>query len=257
MTARLVFIGLFSLFVFPLLFLAVWSLSPQWNFPNLIPSDFSMTAWAQLATGKLGEATLNSFSIAVGVTAISILVGFPSGRIFAKHQTVSLQALQTLVLFPTLLPTVMLAIGAQFLFAKLNLSGTMLGVLLSHLIVTLPYSTLISMGIFSNFNFNYDLQARTLGASAAQALWFVTGRALAGGALSVALFSFLISWSQFALTIQIGAGRVQTLPMLVFAYINGGNMQFAAASTAMLILPTLLILIVSHRTMQTIQSWQA
>jgi putative spermidine/putrescine transport system permease protein len=257
MTARLVFTGLFSLLILSLFAMLVWSISPQWNFPSLVPSEMNASAWAQVASGKLGEATLNSFIIAVGVTAISILVGFPSGRIFAKHQTLSLQALQTLVLFPTLLPTVMLAIGAQFLFAKLNLSGTMLGVLLSHLIVTLPYSTLISMGIFSNFNFNYELQARTLGASAVQALWFVTGRALAAGALSVALFSFLISWSQFALTIQIGAGRVQTLPMLVFAYINGGNMQFAAASTAMLILPTLLILIVSHRTMQTIQSWQA
>jgi putative spermidine/putrescine transport system permease protein len=272
MMARLVFTGLFSLVVLPLVALLVWSFSPQWNFPTLVPPDINAAAWVQLANGKLGEATLNSFIIAASVTAISILVGFPSGRIFAKHQTIlhrtishrtilhqaiSIQTLQTLMLFPTLLPTVMLAIGVQFLFTALALSGTMLGVVLAHLIVTLPYAALISTGIFSSFNFNYELQARTLGASAVQALWFVTGPALAAGALGVALFSFLISWSQFALTIQIGAGRVSTLPMLVFAYINGGNMQFATASTAMLVLPTLLILVVSHRTMQAVQSWQA
>jgi putative spermidine/putrescine transport system permease protein len=262
MMARLVFTGLFSLVVLPLVALLVWSFSPQWNFPTLVPPDINAAAWVQLANGKLGEATLNSFIIAASVTAISILVGFPSGRIFAKHRTIlhqaiSIQTLQTLMLFPTLLPTVMLAIGVQFLFTALALSGTMLGVVLAHLIVTLPYAVLISTGIFSSFNFNYELQARTLGASAVQALWFVTGPALAAGALGVALFSFLISWSQFALTIQIGAGRVSTLPMLVFAYINGGNMQFATASTAMLVLPTLLILVVSHRTMQAVQSWQA
>jgi putative spermidine/putrescine transport system permease protein len=267
MMARLVFTGLFSLVVLPLVALLVWSFSPQWNFPTLVPTDMNAAAWVQLANGKLGEATLNSFIIAASVTAISILVGFPSGRIFAKHQTIShrtishraisIQTLQTLMLFPTLLPTVMLAIGVQFLFTALALSGTMLGVVLAHLIVTLPYAALISTGIFSSFNFNYELQARTLGASAVQALWFVTGPALAAGALGVALFSFLISWSQFALTIQIGAGRVSTLPMLVFAYINGGNMQFATASTVMLVLPTLLILVVSHRTMQAVQSWQA
>ena len=58
--------------------------------------------------------------------------------------------------------------------------------------------------------------------------------------LLVLLFSFLISWGQYALTLLVGAGRVQTLPTLVFSYVRGGNEIYAAVAGTLMALPALL-----------------
>ena len=39
------------------------------------------------------------------------------------------------------------------------------------------------------------------------------------------LFAFIISWSQYVLTLLIGGGNVLTLPVLLFSSLPRGTMQ--------------------------------
>ncbi len=45
-----------------------------------------------------------------------------------------------------------------------------------------------------------------------------------------ALFAFIISWSQYILTLLIGGGRVITLPVLLFSFANSGDNVHIIAS---------------------------
>lgn len=131
----------------------------------------------------------------------------------------------------------------QLFYIKLGLTGTLQGVVLAHLLPTLPFAAFVSAGIYANFNSRYEKQARTLGATSLQTLWHVTRPVLQSGVIVVALFSFLISWAQYALTIQIGYGRITTLPTLVFGYLGGGNTQFAAAAgLIIMVIPVIAII---------------
>ncbi len=59
--------------------------------------------------------------------------------------------------------------------------------------------------------------------------------------------TFLISWFQYGLTLLIGAGKVQTLPIKVYDYVNEANIFYAAMASCLLILPPAALLWVNKR----------
>jgi putative spermidine/putrescine transport system permease protein len=65
--------------------------------------------------------------------------------------------------------------------------------------------------------------------------------------MTAALFSFLVSWSQYLLTLAIGGGRVQTLPLLLYSFAAAGRNDITAAIALLYMLPGLLILAITAR----------
>ena len=66
--------------------------------------------------------------------------------------------------------------------------------------------------------------------------------AILPGLLTGALFAFLVSWSQYLLTLAIGGGRVQTLPLMLYSFAAAGRNDLASAIAILCILPGLLVL---------------
>jgi putative spermidine/putrescine transport system permease protein len=58
---------------------------------------------------------------------------------------------------------------------------------------------------------------------------------------------FLISWSQYALTLLVGGGRVLTLPLLLFAFAGSGDLSLAAALSLVFVAPAVVILLLTAR----------
>ena len=54
--------------------------------------------------------------------------------------------------------------------------------------------------------------------------------------------TFLISWFQYGLTLLVGTGKIQTLPIRVYAYVNEADPGYAAVASALLMLPPVLLL---------------
>jgi putative spermidine/putrescine transport system permease protein len=61
------------------------------------------------------------------------------------------------------------------------------------------------------------------------------------------LFAFLISWSQYLLTLIIGGGQMITLPVLLFAFANSGDNAITAALSLLFIAPALLLFLLTAR----------
>lgn len=237
--------------LFPFLALLLWSLGRGWYYPQLLPPEFDVSAWNQLLTGgsRLLRGTLNSASIAAIVTVVCVLVAVPAGRFIALRYGRLGPAIAGLLLFTSILPPVVFGVGILFLFNLLGLTGTVGGVILAHIVPTLSFSTLVATGLFAGYDTGPEDAARTLGATPLRLLFRVTLPSIRPGIGVIALFAFLISWSQYALSLQIGAGRVETLPLLVFAYITGGNPQYGSVAGLVMILPTLIVLGAAYRTL--------
>jgi putative spermidine/putrescine transport system permease protein len=107
--------------------------------------------------------------------------------------------------------------------------------------------TLVMAAVFSRFDPALEAQARTLGATPWQAFRAVTLPVILPGLMTAALFAFLVSWSQYLLTLAIGGGRVQTLPLLLFSFASAGRNDITGAIALLYILPGLLILILTAR----------
>jgi putative spermidine/putrescine transport system permease protein len=152
-----------------------------------------------------------------------------------------------LVLAPLIVPPIAVAMGIQILFIRLGLTDTLLGVIIVHLVPTLPYMIVVMRGVFANFESDYEQQARSLGASPMRVLTQVTLPVVFPGIVTGALFVFLVSWSQYVLTLLIGGGRVQTLPVLLFAFASSGDNTVTAALSLVFVAPAVVILAFTAR----------
>jgi putative spermidine/putrescine transport system permease protein len=247
---RLLAGGLLALWlVLPLVPLAIWSFARGWRFPALLPQDWTLNAWQVALSpggGVLDSLALTTF-IALATTALAALVGVPAGRALGLHDFRGKGLVLLLLAAPVIMPAIAVAPGLHGVFLRLGLTGTVGGVVLAHLVPVIPYMTLIMASVFAGFDTVQEDQARSLGARPLAVWSHVTLPAILPGLLTGALFAFLVSWSQYLLTLSIGGGRVQTLPLTLYAYASAGRNDLAGAIAIIYVLPGVLILLMTAR----------
>ncbi len=228
--------------VVPFALLATWSVGGTWFYPALLPSGRTLDSWRQVGGGDLGAAALRSVALGVGTGAAGTAVGLPVGRALARLRGARRHVGAALAFLPVAAPPVALAVGVQYFFLRSGLGGTALGVLLAHLVPAAGYLSLYFLGVFAAYDDGPEEEARTLGATAWQALRLVTLPALRRQVAEAAALGFLVSWAQVALTQLVGGGLVRTLPTEVFSYVRSGQDRFAATGALLLSAPPLLAL---------------
>lgn len=242
-------VALAGFMVLPLLPLAVWSFAHGWRFPDLLPQDLSLKAWTIAVSGQTG--VLASFALTAWIagvtTLLSLLIGLPAGRALGLYRFRGKGLVTLLLVAPAILPGIALVFGLHGILLRLGLSGTVSGVVLAHLVPVLPYTVLVLAAVYARFDPAYEDQARSLGATPWQCLIRVTLPAIWPGLLAAALFAFLVSWSQYLLTLAVGGGRVQTLPLLLFSSASAGRNDVTSAIALLYILPGLVVLALTAR----------
>lgn len=235
--------------VAPMIPMVIWSVSFRWFFPNVLPTELSPRAWEYVfsPSADVLSTLLTTAGIALVVTVLSILVGVPAGRALGLHEFPGKRFIELLILAPTIVPGLAVVLGIHVVFIRLGLANTVQGVILVHLIPTLPYMTLVMSGVFANYNVDYEQQARSLGAGPLATLWYIMIPSIMPGIIVGGLFTFLISWSQYILTLLIGGGRVVTLPLLLFNFATTSDFAITGALSVVFVVPGILILLLTSR----------
>lgn len=232
----------------PFVPLLLWSLTEQWFFPAILPEKFGTRAWHYIFS-TTGEQILNgliaSFSVASATSLISLLFGLPAGRALGLYTFPGKKCISIILLLPIIVPPLSTSMGLHFWFLQLNLTETFIGVVLVHLTFCLPYTVFVLWGVFNDFNADFESQARSLGASPLQTLFQVTLPMILPGITVAALFSFLLSWSQYLCTLIIGGGKILTLPILLFSLMDAGDRPVASAVSLVFIFPVVIVLAAS------------
>ena len=245
--AAIIFVALLAML--PLTLLFVYSFGRSWFWPQIAPKQWDISAWRYVFSEDSGvlSSTVVSAVIAVAVSLVAVVVSLPAARVLAWREFRGKSAVLFFLLLPVLAPPLAAAMGVHRLFLWIGLAETNAGVLLVHLIPALPYVVLMLAGSFSRVDPDMEAQARTLGASASAVFRYITLPAIAPGLAVAAAFAFLISWSQYLLTVLIGGGRVLTLPITLVAFQRGGDQAIAAALCLVFIFPTLAVFIAVGR----------
>ncbi len=233
----------------PLVPLVGWAVAAEWRFPALIPSRLTLRGMRSLVDPRsdILRGLLTSIGIAVAVAVLACLIGFPAGRAIGLYRFPGRRPVQFLLLAPVIVPGVAVTVGIQVFFVRYGLSDSVAGVILVQLMPTVPYAATVLSGAFANFDVDYERQARALGAGPVRILLFVTLPLLRPAVTVAALFAFLISWSEYVLTLLIGGGQVKTLPLLLFAAVGAADTTVAAALALLLIGPPLVLVVAASR----------
>lgn len=249
-------VGLGASLVLPLGVLAVWSVSLRWYYPALVPQSLDTRAWTDLldVTSPVWSAVRGSVLVG-GLTALlATLAALPAARRLSRESGRARRALTFVMLAPLLLPAFASVMGIHVVFLWLGVADTPLGVVLAHLIPATPYAVLLLTGTFERYDGRYEEVARTLGASARRVTWHVTLPLVRPGLVVAALLAFLVSWSEYLLTLIVGGGQVSTLPLLLLASAQGGDAARTAVLSLIYVAPALVLFALAAR---TLRGWSA
>ena len=195
-------------------------------------------AYGQSEGIKAGLA--NILTISPIVTLVTVLACTPAGYALGRMKLRGRTAMMGLLLGSRTLPPVSVVLPYYFLFQAIGLRGTILGMVLVHLSITIPIVAWILTGFFAALPREIELAARVDGCSRSQAFRRVLLPLAAPGIAASAVISFLFSWNDFLFSLLLTSGTpAQTynsfLSSFTYVYVSAPELFAAAITVQMLV----------------------
>src|SRR5215207_3051573 len=229
-------------FVLPELIVAWVSFNPT---ARMVASatDASLRWYYALWDHKdLLRAFLLSFAIAPPVVLASLLIGGAAAYFVARRKRGSDWVLKSGFIGPLVVPATALGVALSLFLHRLGWTNTIGGVVIGHIVVTLPYTFRTLLAAFEGLDPSLEEAARSLGATGIVGLWRVTLPLIKPGLVAAALFSLIVSIDEFTITLFVGGRVINTVPLAIFnATEYGMDPTIAAASTVLIALSGLTI----------------
>ena len=146
-----------------------------------------------------------------------------------------------LSMLPFLVPSTVFAMGIQVSFIRWGLSNTVTGVVVAHTICSLPYAVHLMIEGTEAVGNKLEEQARVLGAGPWKAFFKVTFPMLMPVMLASMSMSYIVSFSQYFITLLIGGGSVKTFAIVMVPYLQGGDRNIASIYSMIFLGITLIV----------------
>jgi len=233
----------------PLANLVLWSVAERWYTPYKLPVTYGTRYWEVVfrPTGDAMSALSTSVAIACLVVVVALAVSVPAGYALARLRLPARTLIMIAFLLPQAFPSIAIYINVARVFYGLGLTGTIAGVVLVHAAHALVYSVWITSAAFAAVDRDFELAARSIGATPWHAFRTVTLPLAAPGIMASAIFVFLESLDEFTGTFFVGVPQVSTLPLLLYNASMGGNYQIASITALILLVPSVLFMLVIER----------
>jgi putative spermidine/putrescine transport system permease protein len=148
-------------------------------------------------------------------TVVSTTLGVMSAEAFRTRFKGSGPAFY-LIILGMMVPGVLVGLGMALLSNTLGIARAWWGTsFVLHVVYTYPFAFLVMLAIFNRFDRTVEEASLSLGVSPAQTFRRVTFPIIFPGVLSAMLFSFTLSYDEFARTL-FTAGRDLTLPLAIY-----------------------------------------
>ncbi|WP_320917291.1 ABC transporter permease [Enterocloster bolteae] len=229
--------------------LVVWVFTERWAWPELFPQVLSDRAVMEIVRrkGELVSLMASSVMISSVVAVLSAVIGILTSRALVLYRFREKDLMSFLTVLPLMVPGTVFAMGIQITFIRLGLNNTVAGVILAHLIYSLPYAVRLIMDGTRAVGIGLEEQARVLGAGSFQAFRRTTLPMLVPVILSAVSMSYIVSFSQYFLTLLLGGGRVKTFAVVMVPYLQSGSRNIACVYSILFMGITLLVFAVFER----------
>lgn len=225
-----------TLVVIPLSFSSASYLSfppPGWS-TRWYESFFASPDWI--------DAAMRSLQVAIIVTLLATSLGTLAAVALTRRRMRGSTVANVLLMTPMIVPVIIYAIGAYAVFIKLQLIGTLTGLIMAHTVLALPFVVINVAAPLRTLDRNHERAARSLGASQPTAFRTVVLPQIGPGIMAGALFSFLTSFDEIVVALFITTPETKTLPVQMWSSIRLELDPTIAAAATMLIVATTLVL---------------
>ena len=219
-------------------------LASGWHFENYITA---------LTTHKLGLYFINSI-IYVGLsTFLTVVIAAPASYALSRFDFPGRRILNSMFISGMGIPALMLIIPLFMLFLRLNLVGTLPGLIIIYVGGSIPFSVFFLTGFFSSLPSELNDAALIDGCSEAQAFWKVMLPIAQSGIVTLVIFNFIGLWNDYLWAlIFVNTDQRRTLMLGVEAIMRAmrytGNWAGMFAGIIILFLPTFILFVLLSET---------
>lgn len=251
---RRVLLWLFALWcLFPIYWLVTMSLKlpvdASARVPKLIFRPILDNYASVIADPKVWGYFLNSTIVALGSTAVALLIGIPAAYALARYRFRGNADFSFWILTTRMTPPVAVLIPFFVMYVKVGLIGTHVGLIIAHVALNLSIVVWLMKGFFEDLPATLEEAAFMDGATPGQAFRHICLPVALPGVAAVAILSFLFSWNEFLFSLVLAGSSLKTVPIGLYSFIGYQQIQWGelSASAVLMLAPVLLFVAVFQR----------
>jgi putative spermidine/putrescine transport system permease protein len=185
-----------------------------------------------LTSGTFLKAFLFSFILAIMTMAISTTLGTMAAVFLSRVKFPGKNLTRAFFLSPIILPGIILGLALYVFYATTftGLLRTLPGLLLGHVLVTLPFVIGAVSAALANYDVSLEDAARSLGAGPLKAFRKVTLPNISNGVMAGSIFAFIVSFGQFDISLFLSTPNFTPLPIAMYVSLRYKFEPTAAAA---------------------------
>jgi len=193
---------------------------------------------------------LNSLKIGVMTTVVGLALSSPAAYAFSRWTFLGKQGILLSFLITQMFPGIILLIPLFRLFAGLNLTDNIYGLVIAYATTALPFSVWMLKNFFDAVPKELDEAAHVDGLGPFQTFWRIVLPLTIPGVAVVGFFNFMAAWNEFLMAFTfLQSDSNLTLPIGIqrFVFQTGADWQYLTAASVLVTIPVLIIFIWAQR----------
>jgi multiple sugar transport system permease protein len=196
------------------------------------------------------RAMLNSAVVALSVAVLNMIIGSLAGYAFARVNFRGSSTLLLVYLATRMVPALAIMVSLYLIFQTLALLDTLLGLVLSYLTFTVPYSVWIMASYFRTIPRDLEDAARVDRCNWINMMVRVFLPVASPGLVACAMFAFMASWGEFLYALLFTSTlNSRTMPIVIASFVTDVNTSpvLMNAGGVLAVIPPLILALVFQR----------
>jgi len=237
-------LGTLAFLAFPLVWMFMGSFKTQADFmaypPRWLFSPTLANYELVFVRGDFLKFTVNSLVIALGSTAMSLVLGVPAAYSIARYRQTRLGMI---LLTARMAPGIAFLIPWFILFSKLRMIDTYVAVMLTHMVVVLPLVIWVLVGFFEDIPRELEEAALIDGCRLIGVFRRVALPLARPGIVATAILGIIASWNNFIFSLIIAGNTTRTLPVAIFNFVSYDALNWGGltAASSIITMPVLIM----------------
>jgi putative spermidine/putrescine transport system permease protein len=249
MWAGRLFLGMYAGTVIAFLLLPVIILLPM-SFNDamvfeLFPSKPGIDQYVRLfSSGAWLDVFGRSLQIAVAVMVLATALGTLAALGIVQLSKRLRRFVEAAFLMPQIVPSIVTAVAAYFVFSALGLIGTLTAVVIAHVVVALPFVVLLIRSRLETLDPDLTLASASLGAGPVKTFLLIVAPQILVSIAAAALLAFHVSFDEVVLALFLTGVRTKTLPVKLWdSILFEISPILPAISTLVIMLPVVMLVV--------------
>jgi spermidine/putrescine transport system permease protein len=239
-----VFFALVVVFLYaPILILVVFSFNDS-DLPTFPLSGFTLHWYHQfLGNADLRGALETSAIVAALSSVCAVLLGVLASLTLVRRRFTGKAAVSALLLSPLVIPYVVFGVSLLLLFHRLGIPGSLLTVVIGHVVISLPYTILVLVPRLEQIDVSLEEAAYDLGAGPVTTFRSITLPLILPAVVSAFLIAFTTSFDEYAVASFVVGPRT-TFPIFLYSALRFPSQLPQVIAVAVLVIVVSLVVVV-------------